>query len=181
MMYHVTNNKEKMMTEEEYIGQEPEGNLEGNFKGPVDRRTKAELVEVLEAVSGELQSVQDELADRDAELLAVKATPKSELDGGWLISTPNPTYSGVTLGVAFHNGRAFVSKIAKRHGLSAEWIVKELEHDFGYMVEVLDKEQVMRMREQSQEMEQAVSLDAVKQMPASPYPPSSTPTILGEE
>jgi len=153
----------------------PKGNVEGKFQGPIERKTRAQLIEMLEAMGDQLDSVQDMLQDRDKELAAVRTAPHDALhEGGWLVTTLNPTYEGSTLGVPFHGGRAFVSRRQK----NGEWIVKEMEDDFGYQVEELTGKQVLAMREQSEDMELEVSLQTAKQLPKRPF--DVAPTVLTE-
>jgi len=48
---------------------------------------------------------------------------------GWLITAPNKAYSGITLGVMFRGGQAFIPD-----GPGAEKIAKEMSGDLGYEV-----------------------------------------------
>ena len=52
---------------------------------------------------------------------------------GWLVTAPNKMYSGVTLGVMFRGGQAFVPD-----GADAERITREMAGDFGYSVQRVD-------------------------------------------
>lgn len=152
---------------------------EGKFKGPFERKSKAELIEMLAEMSERIDEVEETLADRDAELVAVKSAKTQEGDSGWLVSTPNPLYGGVTFGVPFSNGRAFVSRRFRFQGLDAEAIVRELMNEFGYEVVEVDAEELNRLRAQTEGMEAEVSKATVQSIPASPYPPQM-PHVFGE-
>lgn len=87
--------------------------------------TKVELedrIKVLEAAIAELER---QLAEKNA-LLGTK-----ESQAGFLVSTPNPNYSGVTSGVMFNRGKAFLP--ADEPGNEQKVLV--LINDFGYQVE----------------------------------------------
>lgn len=83
--------------------------------------TKAELEAKIAALQAALEEEQEKSAILEAEI------PK-ELREGWVITTPNANYSGITAGVLFENGRGFVPKSLKNGDL----IVKRLVNDFGY-------------------------------------------------
>lgn len=86
-------------------------------------RTKQELETENKTLANELERVKEELAARTAALA-------SSGEDGWMVTVPNPAYVGNTLGVEFRGGRAFVGKSHP----GAEWVVDQLEKDFGYRV-----------------------------------------------
>lgn len=95
----------------------------------------------------------EELTEKD-QLLAEIAALKEQLKGqsvmlsttaeeGWLIETPNPDYSGVTAGVEFREGKAFIPAVpdetetveGKKVTINrAKQKVAQLADDFGYDV-----------------------------------------------
>ncbi len=95
------------------------GNTSGEAPS-LGRATKEELVAKIEEMSARLRELEDQIAQRDAQLQTG--------DEGWLISTPNPEYSGRTLGVYFEKGHAFVPKRLPE----AEKLVAKLTRDMGY-------------------------------------------------
>ena len=82
--------------------------------------TKEELLSLIKQQEDQIKDLQDQIAQRDA---AINAG-----DEGWIISTPNPNYTGRTLGVRFENGHAFLP--ARLPG--AERTLGLLIKDFGY-------------------------------------------------
>lgn len=84
------------------------------------RATKEELV----AEIARLNTVIADLEDQIAQHTAAAKTGRS----GWMISTPNPSYTGTTAGVYFENGHAFVPSDWK----DAKKKVGILTNDFGY-------------------------------------------------
>lgn len=73
----------------------------------VEQMTKAELVEyvaVLEAQRTAAEGERQAWAGRYQEM----ARGQAEASAGYLITTPNPLYSAVTMGVRFERGQAFI-------------------------------------------------------------------------
>lgn len=113
---------------------------------------------------------------RVAELEAELADLRAEKEG-WLITTPNVLYSGVTGGVKFERGMAFIprtrefphrkvtplkegwfeqnrispeekARIKAREARStAQIVVEELQHEFGYTVEYFDAARLSQARQ----------------------------------
>lgn len=57
----------------------------------------------------------------------------------YLVKTPSPEFSGVTYGVQFREGEAFVNQhtISKHLGWTVQQVVDGMKRDFGYEVEEL--------------------------------------------
>jgi hypothetical protein len=72
-------------------------------------------------LEAEVADLKEQIASKDAALMATQQS-------GWEVSTPNPKYTGVTAGVEFKNGFAFVPDATK----NAEAVVKRLASDFHY-------------------------------------------------
>lgn len=73
-----------------------------------------------------------DLLERD-KIIAAQAKELAELKkgySGWLVKTPNPTYTGVTAGVKFVGGQAFISDLEP----DAEKKARALKADFGYAI-----------------------------------------------
>lgn len=68
------------------------------------------------------------IAELEAEVERLKASMPVGMSG-WLVTAPNKGYTGVTLGVMFRGGQAFIPD-----GAGAEKIAKELAGDFNYAV-----------------------------------------------
>lgn len=83
--------------------------------------TKTELEAKIAALEAEKMDLQAQVANQGAVL-------NNASGDGWLITTPNPAYKGVTAGVRFENGRAFIPAALK----DAKQIVKILTLDFDY-------------------------------------------------
>lgn len=84
--------------------------------------TKEDLIKKIEELEAQNAELKNQIAARDAALVE-SAVP------GWLISSPNPGYNGVTYGIEFKNGRAFIPATAP----DAERTAIVLVNDFGYM------------------------------------------------
>lgn len=83
--------------------------------------TKEELQTQVDALQAELGELRSQLAARDAALSASG-------EDGWLLTTKNPAYNGVTAGVEFRSGRGFISDSTP----DAERLATQLCNDFGY-------------------------------------------------
>jgi hypothetical protein len=86
-----------------------------------DKLTKKQIADRLEVAEARNLELEETLKSRDA-LLA-----QSD-EAGWLVTTRNPAYSGVTEGVKFSMGRAFVPD----RGPESAMLVKRLVGNFGY-------------------------------------------------
>jgi len=84
-----------------------------------------------EQLEAEIAELQAKMRDMDEQLAARDAALAKTNQDGWLISTPNTLYSGVTAKVKFENGHAFIPATWK----DAEAVVNQLVGDFGYKAE----------------------------------------------
>lgn len=91
--------------------------------------TKIELENKITQLEAENAELRQMLAARDAIM-------SKSGEAGWLITTPNPRYNGVTAGVEFTNGRGFVPKSQ----IGSSLLVNRLRHDFGYRVDEVTSE-----------------------------------------
>lgn len=83
-------------------------------------QTKEELLAEIERLKTVVRDQQDQISQQ----AAVVKTGTT----GWMISTPNQTYTGHTAGVYFENGHAFIPVDLK----NAKKLVAILTNDFGY-------------------------------------------------
>lgn len=83
--------------------------------------TKEDLMRQVADLQAQVNELNNQLHARDAMLASTG-------EEGYLVTSPNPAYTGVTSGVEFKNGRAFVPDSFK----DAERIVLRLVNDFGY-------------------------------------------------
>jgi hypothetical protein len=86
--------------------------------------TKEMLKKQVDEQAAMIEELKSQLAARDA-LLTVTG------EDGWLITTPNPRYNGVTYNIEFRNGRAFVPDRSPEDKL----IVQQLVHGFNYVAQ----------------------------------------------
>lgn len=87
-------------------------------------QTKEELIAENDRLHAVIRDLEDQIAARDA-VLGESAVP------GWLITTPNPGYAGIVLGVRFESGRGFLPSTHQ----DAQNIALTLASDFGYTVQ----------------------------------------------
>jgi hypothetical protein len=100
--------------------------------------TKAELEARVKALETALEEKDEELERKQSTLDALRAGGE-----GYLVTTPdNPLFDGMTCGVQFYLGRAFVPKGRK----DAERIIADLRGDFGYDVREMTADEVMAER-----------------------------------
>lgn len=76
----------------------------GTAVKPIEQMTKAELVEYVAALEAQRAAEAEE-----RRRLQEQARGQQTAGAGYLITTPNPLYSGKPLGVAFERGQAFIS------------------------------------------------------------------------
>lgn len=95
---------------------------------------KQELEQEVIRLQGIVQELTEQIAARDAAL-------SHSGEDGWLITTTNRGYSGVTAGVEFRGGRGFVP--ASRPG--AEMLVRILTGDFGYRAQRMTAQEFQGM------------------------------------
>ncbi len=85
--------------------------------------TKEELEREIERLKEQNRELAEQIHARDAAL-------SHSGEPGWLVTTPSPRYNGVTCGVKFANGRAFVPESV----VGAEAAIRELVNDYRYTV-----------------------------------------------
>lgn len=86
--------------------------------------SKTELVTIIEDQGAQLEELTRQVSAQDAALARSG-------ESGWLLTTKNPRYAGVTAGVEFRGGRAFIGDSRP----DAEQLAKMLAADFGYKLE----------------------------------------------
>jgi hypothetical protein len=86
--------------------------------------TKDELITENEQLKAELAELKEQLAHRNAAL-------SGGAEDGWIVTCPNPAYTGITAGVEFRQGKAFIPAGIK----DAVRRVAMLVDDFGYTAE----------------------------------------------
>jgi hypothetical protein len=91
----------------------------------------------VQSESADCAALEAELAQARAELLQLQtqlseAKEKATSRAGWLVTTPNATFNGVTAGVVFRKGRAFLP--ATEHGTATAHM---LSAEFGYKLAFL--------------------------------------------
>lgn len=94
-------------------------------------QTKEELYQIIAEKDAIIADLREQLGARDATL-------RGSSEPGWLITTRNPDYTGVVLGIQFAGGRAFLPKGKP----NAERVLQQLVSDFGYQVEEVTANQV---------------------------------------
>ena len=94
------------------------GRVKGNAM-PLE--TKEAMLKQIEELNQQLEELQNQLSARDAMLSQTG-------EEGYLVTTPNPNYTGFTAKVEFKNGRAFVPMSVS----NVELVVQRLVNDFGY-------------------------------------------------
>lgn len=93
--------------------------------------TKEEMLDEIKRLNEMIKDQQDQINQQAVTAHAGKK--------GWMISTPNATYTGRTAGVYFENGHAFIAEDMK----NARKLVAILTNDFGYSyTETNDGEEV---------------------------------------
>jgi hypothetical protein len=95
--------------------------------------TKEELSSRIAELESQLARLTEDAAQRDA--IARSG------ERGWVITTPNPEFSGRTYGVYFEGGKAFVPEETPR----AQLLVNRLQVDMGYQVEFITDAKVARL------------------------------------
>jgi hypothetical protein len=89
--------------------------------------TKEELEQKIRQLESQIEDLQAQLAEKDAML---GARPKG---AGYLVTTPSANYSGMTAGVQFRNGQAFLPLDDPQ----AEKLAMVLKNDFYYSLELV--------------------------------------------
>lgn len=93
--------------------------------------TKDELEQKIRQLEAQVQDLQAQLAEKEAIL-----TGRPKGVGGYLVTTPVATYSGVTAGVQFRQGQAFLAL----DDPNSERLAMRLKSDFAYNVELVGGE-----------------------------------------
>lgn len=122
----------------------------------LQQMTKAELLALVQKQEVEIEEVKQEVKELKAE------------GSGWLITTPNPTYDGVTMNINFVNGMAFIpeKRVYHRHVIpdpkpealekmddkslnqlkeaqkipTSKKMAEQLRDDFGYTIEYFNED-----------------------------------------
>ncbi|CAK0781412.1 hypothetical protein CCP3SC15_910007 [Gammaproteobacteria bacterium] len=106
------------------------GNTQGANQSNINF-TKEELMDEIKRLTDVVSELQDQINKQAASAHSGRK--------GWMISTPNPAYTGTTAGVYFENGHAFVSADL----VDARKKVSILTHDFGYSAtETMDGQEI---------------------------------------
>ena len=106
-----------------------EETMEATEETPIEEMSLEELKE-------KVAQLEREKAAKDARIETLEAK-----DEGWLITTPVASYSGVTQGVQFTDGMAFIQKDRMYAGVgTASKMARLLEKDFGYKATYYKKE-----------------------------------------
>lgn len=92
--------------------------------------TKDELEQQIRALQSQVQALHAQISERDAILTGRPA------GAGYLVTTPNTSYTGVTAGVRFVAGQAFLAL----DDPNSEAMARQLKNDFHYTVEVVGGE-----------------------------------------
>lgn len=101
-------------------------------------RTKEELEKEITELKQVIDELQSQISARDAALSQTG-------EPGWLVTSPNPNYGGLTAGVEFRRGRAFVPKRNENHAL-----VMRLVNDFGYTAREMGSADFQKLGKQEQ-------------------------------
>lgn len=110
-------------------------------------KTKAELEAELEEVKAKLQ---EEKAKNQGLHIDAGVTE------GYLVTTPMP-YDGVTFGVNFRNGRAFIPKgVGADEQALVEDIVRRLKSDFGYEALKVGADEIEALRQSVPEVDEEI-------------------------
>jgi hypothetical protein len=116
--------------------------------------TKDELLLEIANLQAENAELREELNRRNAALFA-------SAEEGWIISSPNQAYTGVTAGVEFRNGTAFVPEGVK----DALLLVSQLVNDFGYSAERSNAKDFQASKK-AQPVKKGTSLEDLMRQPA---------------
>ena len=103
-------------------------------------KTKEQMIEEMEVLRREIEAKDAVIQAREATILALESSPGAE--GGYLVESPNPKYDGITCGVRFEAGRAFIPDSRDSQGT----IAKQIQADFKYRVTHLSAEEVVALR-----------------------------------
>lgn len=113
------------------------------------QRTKAELEQEIAELRATIEELHEQLSARDA-IVAKSA------EDGWLVTTPNARYSGVTAGVEFRGGRTFIPKVE-----GTESIIRLLQFDFGYKVTPMTSKDFQALKVEAPAPEEKTMLENI--------------------
>lgn len=163
-----------------------------------------ELKEQLQKALAALEEVSKKNTALESENKALRA----ESDG-WLVTTPSPMYDGITLGVQFHNGAAFIRKNAefvqmKRKPAKAsslekysteerkairerektptsDLLIQQLTTDFGYTATWYTEAEARKLQDvlQNRAVERRLLEDEIKKRGDGPIRALATPHHIG--
>jgi hypothetical protein len=117
--------------------------------------TQEEKDAQLEEYRKQIEALQVQNAELTAQMSAKPGTVS-----GWLVTTPRTNYSGVTAGVAFARGRAFIPD--SDPGVKDK--VRILTSDYGYSAEHKDAGEVTKLRAENQQVENSLRAEIAEQM-----------------
>ena len=105
--------------------------------------TKPTKEETLAELKRKVQELENQLETKDGEIDKLK-----KKEEGYLVWTPNAQYDGVTAGVTFTNGMAFIQKDRVYPGYgNAEKMANYLKNDFGYQMQYFSKDEMDKLQE----------------------------------
>ena len=147
------------------------------------------------ATEAELEKLRKEnelLKKENTELVKKVEVSQHVGDKGWLVISPNPSYKGITLGIAFNRGMAFIPEKSKPSagmikGKStsvpnpAKFVAEMLRNDFGYKIVYVDgtEEATEKMRAMIEERDNEFR-EAMQQMERSKVEKILPPGYLGQ-
>lgn len=115
--------------------------------GTQEKVTEAQALEIAgpEELIQRINALQELVAQKDQEIESLKnqAKPTTKGRGGWLVETPSRLYNGLTAGIQFRAGRAFIPD-----GKGAETAAKMLRDDFRYQVQYVEDWQELPVAEE---------------------------------
>jgi hypothetical protein len=88
-----------------------------------------------------------ELELENAELQRRLSARSGGEGGGWIVTTPNPKYTGVSYGISFVNGRAFIPKARPDGRFKMNRLVKDLK----YSAREIDAAEMQGLMSETQE------------------------------
>jgi hypothetical protein len=102
--------------------------------------TKPTKEETLGELRRKIKELESEVAVKDSKIDAME-----KREEGYLVWTKNPAYDGLTAGITFTDGMAFIRKDRTFPGYgngTSEYYVKYLKDDFGYNYQFFTKDQM---------------------------------------
>ena len=102
--------------------------------------TKPTKEETLGELRRKIKELESEVSSKDNKINAME-----KREEGYLVWTKNPTYDGMTAGITFTDGMAFIRKDRQFPGCgneTADYYVKYLKDDFGYEYQFFTKNDI---------------------------------------